>query len=67
MLPLLEGRRVSLEEAWCLLTPKHSLLKSGGRSYMICHVSVLMISDKEWLSYAKQHGSQYLMLLKEVY
>jgi hypothetical protein len=34
MLALLKGWRVSLDEAWQVLSPKSSLIKSGVRTYM---------------------------------
>jgi hypothetical protein len=47
MLALLKGRRVSLGEASRLLSPKYSLLKSGVRTYMVCHAWVLALSNKD--------------------
>jgi hypothetical protein len=47
MLALLKGKRVSLGETCHVLSPKHSLLKSGVRTYMTWHTRVLTISDND--------------------
>jgi hypothetical protein len=67
VLALLKGRRVSLNDAWRVLSSKCFLLKSGVRAYMEWHAWVLMMSDKERLSYAKQRDSQSFMLINEIY
>jgi hypothetical protein len=35
MLALLKERRISLDEAWQVLSPKRSLLKGGVRTYTV--------------------------------
>jgi hypothetical protein len=47
VLALLKGRRVSLREASCRLSPKCSLLKHGVRTYTVCHGCVLSIRNKD--------------------
>jgi hypothetical protein len=47
VLALLKGRRVSHGESSRRLSPKCSLLKSGVKTYTVCHAWVLVISDKD--------------------
>jgi hypothetical protein len=47
VLAFLKGSKVSLGEASRLWSPKSSLLKSGVRTYMVCHAWVLAISNKD--------------------
>jgi hypothetical protein len=47
VLALFKGRRVSLGKSSRRLSPKCSLLKSGVRTYTVCHARVLAISNKD--------------------
>jgi hypothetical protein len=64
VLASLKEMRVSLDEAWLVLSPKHSLLKRGVRTYTVWHEQVLMIGDKDNQN-KHQHGLPPFMLLKE--
>jgi hypothetical protein len=55
--------KVSLFKALRRLSPKSSLLELDVRSYMACHARVLMISDKEKISYANNAAHTLLSLL----
>jgi hypothetical protein len=56
--------KVSFFKALRVLSPKLSLLKLSVRSYMAWYARVLMISNKEKISYAKQCGSYSFKLIK---
>jgi hypothetical protein len=63
VLALLKGRRVSLDVAWRVLSPKSSLVPSGVRTYyaMIC----MSVSERGIMNIStKQHISPFNMLLK---
>jgi hypothetical protein len=64
VLALLKERRVSLDEAWRVLSIKCSLLKSSVRSYMALHARVLMISNRDKQN-RHQHDLPLFRLLKE--
>jgi hypothetical protein len=47
VLALLKREKVSLDEAWWVLSPKSSLIKGIVRTYIQGHAWVFMLSDKE--------------------